>query len=148
MLSKEQARQAAELLRRCWLDGDRIEHLPEALRPQTRADGYAVQACFENFSAAPLLGWKIAATSREGQQHINVDGPLAGRLLVEHAFDDGTSVPIGDNAMRVAEPEFAFRMSRDLPPREELYEAGEVLDAVAALHPAIEPDDTGFPPKP
>ena len=43
--------------------------------------------------------------------------------------------------MAVAEPEFAFRMGRDLPPRNELYETEEVLAAIAIdrtkLCPAI-----------
>ncbi|OYX65958.1 MAG: hypothetical protein B7Y95_23925, partial [Rhizobiales bacterium 32-66-11] len=42
----------------------------------------SIQARLAAHSAAPPFGWKIAATSREGQAHIGVDGPLAGRLLV------------------------------------------------------------------
>lgn len=144
MLSNDQAEAAAALLYRHWQDGRRTDHLPPALRPRTRADGYAIQARLERNSAAPLFGWKIAATSQEGQQHINVDGPLAGRLLAERVYDDGATVPMGANAMRVAEPEFAFRMAEDLPPRTNLYEAAEVLDAVGSLHPAIELPDSRF----
>ena len=46
--------------------------------------------------------------------------------------------------MRVAEPEFAFRMAGDLPPRPVPYTRQEVLDAVASLHPAIEIPDSRF----
>ena len=46
--------------------------------------------------------------------------------------------------MRVAEPEFAFRMGRDLPPRSTAYDVADVLDAVATLHPAIEIPDSRF----
>ena len=46
--------------------------------------------------------------------------------------------------MRVGEPEFAFRMAKDLPPRSEPYTAREVLDAVGTLHPAIEIPDSRF----
>ena len=48
------------------------------------------------------------------------------------------------NEMRVAEPEFCFRMARDLPPRPSPYSVAEVLDAVATLHPAIEIPDSRF----
>jgi 2-keto-4-pentenoate hydratase len=48
------------------------------------------------------------------------------------------------NAMRVGEPEFAFRMARDLPPRSSPYSVQEVLDAVDTLHPAIEIPDSRF----
>jgi 2-keto-4-pentenoate hydratase len=46
--------------------------------------------------------------------------------------------------MRVAEPEFAFALSRDLFPRSSPYGVEEVLAAVASLHPAIEVPDSRF----
>jgi 2-keto-4-pentenoate hydratase len=111
----------------------------------TRAQGYAIQQRIERHSAAPLFGWKIAATSKAGQAHINVDGPLAGRLLRERVRTSGDTVPFGTHAqMRVAEAEFAFRMARPLTPRARAYDVGEVLDAVGALHPAIELPDSRF----
>ena len=79
-----------------------------------------------------------------GQAHINVDGPLAGRLLPDKAFDSGAEVPFGANHMRVGEAEFAFRMGSDLPPRAAPYVVSEVLDAVSTLHPAIEIPDSRF----
>ena len=103
-----------------------------------------MQALLEERSAAPLFGWKIAATSTAGQAHINVTGPLAGRLLAEKVFASGAELPFGVNHMKVAEAEFAFRMGRDLPPRQQPYSVDEVLDAVATLHPAIEVPDSRF----
>jgi 2-keto-4-pentenoate hydratase len=135
---------AHELLFRTWLAGDVIDELPKAVRPRTRAEGYAVQALLEGRSAKPLYGWKIAATSTAGQRHINVDGPLAGRLLAERAFASGATLLFGANRMRVAEPEFAFRMGRTLPPRDAPYAVEEVLAAVASLHPAIEIPDSRY----
>ena len=114
------------------------------MRPATRADGYAVQATLEARSAAPLYGWKIAATSKAGQAHIAVDGPLAGRLLRERVVENGGTLPFGANHMRVAEAEFAFRMERDLAPRATAYTVAEVLAAVDSLHPAIEIPDSRF----
>src|SRR5215831_19473791 len=98
------------------------------MRPLTREDGYAIQGCLERRSTAPLAGWKIAATSKAGQAHIAVDGPLAGRLLAE----------------RVAEAEFAFRMAVDVPPRGTRYTVDDVLARVATLHPAIEIPDSRY----
>jgi 2-keto-4-pentenoate hydratase len=135
---------ASDLLWEYWHDGKRLAALPESLRPATRGDGYAIQACLEARSDAPLFGWKIAATSIAGQKHINVDGPLAGRLLREKAFASGADLPFGANHMRVAEAEFAFRMGRDLPPRDEPYRVEDVLQAVATLHPAIEIPDSRY----
>ena len=140
----EEARAASDLLRGHWRDGTVLDALPDALRPATRAEGYAVQARLEARSARPLFGWKIAATSAAGQVHINVDGPLAGRLLAEMVSGNGALLPFGPNRMRVAEAEFAFRMGRDLPPRPEPYGVDEVMAAVASLHAAIEVPDSRF----
>ncbi len=135
---------ACKTLWQHWHEGRRLAALPEEIRPSTRTDGYAVQARFEQLSTFPLYGWKIAATSKAGQAHIGVDGPLAGRLLRERARESGAEVPFGNNHMRVAEAEFAFRMARELAPRREPYRTSEVLDAVAALHPAIEIPDSRY----
>lgn len=137
-------REAAALIWRHWQAGTVMTELPTHLRPETRADGYAIQARLENHSARPRVGWKIAATSAAGQAHIGVDGPLAGRLLSEFVSAAGTTVSIKNNRMRVCEPEFVFRMGRDLPPRAKAYDVGEVLDAVGALHLALELPDSRF----
>jgi 2-keto-4-pentenoate hydratase len=135
---------AADMLWEHWQGGRRLATLPEAIRPRTREAAYAVQALLERRSAFPLFGWKIAATSKAGQAHINVDGPLAGRLLRERVFAPGVEVPYGANHMRVIEAEFAFRMAVDLPPRDRGYRIDDVVAAVATLHPAIEIPDSRF----
>lgn len=124
--------------------GTRFDTLPEALRPATRAEGYAIQAHLEAESAVPLWGWKIAATSTAGQKHINVDGPLGGRILKEMVIPEGAPVPLAGDAMLVAEPEFVFRMGADLTPRAAEYTQAEVMGAVAALHLGIEVPDSRF----
>ncbi|WGF88003.1 2-keto-4-pentenoate hydratase [Marinivivus vitaminiproducens] len=138
------ARAASDLLFRHWQEGTSLAQLPDGLRPATRAEGYAIQAHLESRSAVPPFGWKIAATSQAGQAHINVDGPLAGRLLAERVIAKGDAVPVGANRMRVAEPEFAFRMRQDLPPRSTDYDVSEVMAAVGALHLAVEVPDSRF----
>ena len=135
---------ANALLVKHWQEGSTLAALPPALRPGNREAAYAVQAHLEAHSAQPLFGWKIAATSVAGQKHINVDGPIAGRLLAEMVFRDGDTVPFGANRMRVAEAEFAFCMGRDLPPRASPYTMHEVLDAVSALYLAIEIPDSRY----
>ena len=121
-----------------------MDALPPSVRPNTREDGYQIQAHLEASSARPLFGWKIAATSEGGQRHIGVDGPLAGRLLSERVLQPGCRPSLAGNHMAVAEPEFAFRMGRTLPPRGKAYEQEEVLAAVAALHLAIELPSSRF----
>lgn len=144
MLDSEKAKAASQLLVRHWDNGTRLDAIPQALRPQTRIEGYAIQSHVTDRSVAPLFGWKIAATSLAGQRHINVDGPMAGRLLAEKAVEVGGTVSLATSKMRVAEIEFAFRFGRQLPPRPEPYEIAEVMDAVASLHPAIEIPDSRY----
>ena len=135
---------AAELIWQLWNAGEVINDLPFDLKPRTRAQGYAVQAQFAGMSKRPLFGWKVAATSKAGQEHIGVSGPIAGRILTERAFEDGDELVFGANRMRVAEPEFAFRFGKALQPRRIEYTMEDVLDAVATLHPSIEVPDSRF----
>ena len=137
-------RQASDLLYEAWMRGEVIEDLPYSIRPQTRAEGYAVQALLEKRFSTPLWGWKIAATSVAGQKHIGVDGPLAGRILAGRVLAPGATVPLDGNLMKVAEAEFAFVLGKALPARDTPYERDEVLDAVTALHLSIEVPDSRY----
>jgi 2-keto-4-pentenoate hydratase len=143
-MNEQSIEAAARLVWETWQAGGKVREIPQAHRPQTRVEGYQVQARVAKLSTQGLFGWKIAATSAAGQQHIGVDGPLAGRLLSNRAFDSGATVSLANNIMKVAEAEFAFRMARDLPPRAQPYSVAEVLAAVDTLHPAIEIPDSRY----
>ncbi|ULL01316.1 fumarylacetoacetate hydrolase family protein [Bradyrhizobium sp. I71] len=144
MLDKDQIAAASQILVQHWRDGTKLDALEVRLRPQSRAEGYAIQAALERQSRGKLFGWKIAATSEAGQKHINVAGPMAGRIMSDTVIADGGTAPMKGNEMRVGEPEFAFRIGRDLPPRAAPYTVDEVLAAVETLHPAIEIPDSRF----
>ncbi len=121
-----------------------ITGLPEAARPLSRADGYAVQQALARISGQQAYGWKIAATSAAGQRHIGVDGPLGGRLFLNRVLPMSRPISLTGNSMKVGEAEFAFRMANDLPARGALYSVDEVMERVAALYPAIEIPDSRF----
>ncbi|MCG2631388.1 hydratase [Bradyrhizobium sp. WYCCWR 13023] len=144
MLDKDQIVAASRVLVQHWRDGSKFDALEAQLRPRSRADGYVVQAALENQSLGNLFGWKIAATSEAGQKHINVSGPLAGRIMSDTVIADGGTASMKGNAMRVGEPEFCFRMGRNLAPRSSPFGVDEVLAAVDTLHPAIEIPDSRF----
>jgi 2-keto-4-pentenoate hydratase len=144
MLDRNQIAAASRTLHDHWRAGTKLANLEATQRPSDRAEGYAIQAAIERYAAGNLFGWKIAATSEAGQKHINVDGPMAGRILPETVIADGGTASMAGNEMRVAEPEFAFRMHADLPPRSSAYTVRQVLDAVDTLHPAIEIPDSRF----
>ena len=144
MSTAEKIDLAADALLRLWQQRMRCDGLPDDCRPSSRADGYAVQQSMGEKQQHALFGWKIAATSIEGQRHIAVNGPLAGRLYTDRVLRDGASVTLDNNLMRVAEIEFAFRFARTLPPLTRPYLVQEVLDAVACVHPSIEVPDSRY----
>src|SRR5437868_7244488 len=144
MLEKNQIVSASQTLHDHWRAGSKLTALDDWMRPGNRTEGYAIQAAIERYSTTHLFGWKIAATSEAGKKHINVAGPMAGRILAETVIPDGGTASMAGNEMRVAEPEFAFRMRVDLLARSAPYSMQQVLDAVDTLHPAIEIPDSRF----
>lgn len=137
-------RLAASLLWDCAQSGRFIADLPEDVRPTTRLEGYQVQAHWPQVSGERVVGWKIAATSEAGRQHIGVSGPLAGRILQSRVYSSGCEVPSLGNGMRVAEPEFGFAMATDLAPRASAYTVAEVLGAVDYVFASIEIPSSRF----
>ena len=135
---------AAELIWNSWESGNKIKSIPSKLAPQNRLEAYKIQENLEALSKSEILGWKIAATSLDGQKHIGVNGPLAGRILSNKTFKPGASVALSHNKMAVAEPEFAFKISLTLEPKNKLYIPEEVIDFIEDLHLAIELPDSRF----
>ena len=134
-----QINQAVASLLPVFRDNGRIVSLDPACRPSSRAEGYAVQAALLKALGETGIGWKIAATSAAGQQHIGVSGPLAGRLLHSRCLKDGATVSLTGNFMAVAEAEFAFRIGRDIKRQGDTpLTMAEVMAGVEALHVAIE----------
>lgn len=144
MMKDHEIHTAAATLLQNWNQCTRLTELPTQCRPNNRAEAYAIQEELTRLSGQTVFGWKIAATSLMGQAHIGVDGPLAGRLLSQRILQDGAVISLSGNLMRVAEAEFAFRLGRSLPKRDELYSVEEVLDAAESLHPAIEIPDSRY----
>src|SRR5260221_12272617 len=91
--------EAARTIWTTWHANQRIEELPVEFRPTTRVEAYRVQAQGARLSAQKLFGWKIAATSKAGQQHIAVDCPLAGRLLEKRAIASRARASLANNLM-------------------------------------------------
>lgn len=138
------SRDTAGFIWELWSHRRRVSALPAALRPASLERGFAAQCELPAITGQARAGWKIAATSTAGQAHIGVDGPLPGTLLAGRVSPSPARFTLEGNLMRVAEPEFAFRMARALPPRTAEYTQDEVLAAVGSLHPAIEIPDSRF----
>ncbi len=143
-MTPQASHRAAQLLWDHWQHTTRLSALPEDCRPRSRVEGYAIQAQMAAISGQNVVGWKIAATTASGQRHINVDGPLAGRLLRQKVLAPGAAILLGNNHMRVAEAELVFRFANALPSRLIPYHEAEVMDAVDAVLPGIEVPDSRY----
>ena len=136
--------EAAKLIWNSWENGKKIETLPDKIMPYSRNEAYEIQKQIEIFSKNTILGWKIAATSKDGQNHIGVSGPLAGRIFKEKITNPRRVIALGYNKMRVAEPEFAFRIGSLIKPNKTLFTSEEVMELVDILYLAIEFPDSRF----
>ena len=139
-----QINEAARILWDAWREGRRIAALPADCRPESLDEGYAIQRAAAERSGSGTIGWKIAATSKAGQAHIGVDSPPRGPASRDQGVSRRGPHPVGSLHMAVAEAEFAFRLGRDLPSGGAPRSVDEVMDAVAALHVAIEIPDSRF----
>jgi 2-keto-4-pentenoate hydratase len=135
---------AANIIYQCLQKGDAVDYVKSNLWPETMEEGYAVQTAIHQRTAGAIKGWKIAATAVAGRAHINVDRPLAGRLLSSMCFADGAQLPFGSNRMAVAEAEFVFTLGRDMPPRKTEYSTEEVALSIQSLHAGLEFPDSRF----
>ena len=136
--------EAAELIWNCWVNGKKIETLPDSIMPYSRNEAYKIQEQIEVLSKNTIVGWKIAATSKDGQNHIGVSGPLAGRIFKEKVTNSNSTIALGYNKMGVAEPEFAFKVGSLIKPSKTLFSVEEVMELVDSLYIAIEFPDSRF----
>ena len=118
LMKQELINKAAKILWDAWRTGQTISELPQDCRPTNRQNAYDIQTRIADLSQSAQIGWKIAATSENGQKHIGASGPLAGRLLANRAKFSGDHLTLGANLMAVAEAEYCFRLGSDLPVRE------------------------------
>jgi 2-keto-4-pentenoate hydratase len=142
-MAETSEKSAADLIWELWKRGEVVDELPADIAPQSRTDGYAIQAKLGP-PDQPLAGWKIAATSAAGQSHLAIDGPIAGRVFEDRIRKPGDTISISNNRMRVCEPEFAFRFGQDFEPRSSAYSVDEVMAGVSDLHLTLELPDTRF----
>ncbi|MDT7723512.1 MAG: hypothetical protein QOI21_88 [Actinomycetota bacterium] len=102
----------------------------------------AVQTRLEEL-AGPGFGWKIGATTATARAFLGVEQPFPGRMFEQFRHDEGELVPADSVMLPVAEPEFAFRMGRDLDPDVE-HTLDDVLDAVDSMLLAVEMPDSRY----
>jgi 2-keto-4-pentenoate hydratase len=140
-LTPEQQQQAADELiarRRDLRQGTRLS---EAFRPVDLDDAWQVQQRVTQGLGLSVGGWKCSVPSA-GKL---VAAPIYTPTIVSGPLCDVTTPDVK------AEPEFAFVLGRDLPPRGAAYSPAEIDAAIGVVHAALElcasryTDHTGLP---
>lgn len=127
---------AVESAARALADARRSGRLLVALpaRPQTVADAHAIQDATVAALGEAIAGWKVSVADGE---------VMRGALIASRVLPSPARMRAADVPMLGLEAEIAFRLDRDLPPREKPYSKDAIADCVTALV-AIEVVDTRF----
>ncbi len=144
MNSQSNIEVVADALAVAWREGGSVPPMAAELMPVDLKEAYQIQDALNERLDYELVGWKIGGTSRAGMQSLGVDHPpFLGRLYREFTRDSPAHFRLAEfrNAPMV-EGEFAFRLGRDLPPRDPPYSEAEVRDAVSAVLMTIDAVDT------
>ena len=115
--------------------GQPIAALPEALRPQSEADSYAIQEAVLRRLDERIGGWKVGF-SPEG-------GIFCAPIYATRVHPSPANLPAKGFHVIGIECEIGFRVNQALAPRARPYSSDEVL-AVSSLHPTIEIVDSRY----
>lgn len=108
------------------------------------ADAYRVQDALADAHGA-VRAWKVSALIPEQQRNYPTDRPVAGALFAPFVHETPARLALRAFVAPLMECEIAYRLGRDLPPRDKPYTRAEIADAVEALVPAIEIADCRLP---
>ena len=113
--------------------------LPEGTRPQTFEDALKVQERTMRI-LGEVGGWKCSVPT--GERKVAMAPIFASSIATSAAkgADTYTVMPAAPDASGIArvEPEIAFMLGRDLPPREEPYTEAEIRGAIGETHLVLE----------
>lgn len=104
-------------------------------------EGYAAQAQSEQKWIAEgrlASGWKVGLTSLAAQKRMGSDSPCYGRLFLDMAVPNESTVDWGRFGNPLIEAEIAFRLGQDLHPGDRM------SDAIEQTIPAIEIVDSPY----
>jgi len=106
--------------------------------PANDVEAYAVQDEIVRLSGHPARGFKVGSTSAQAQALLGTTEPGSCPVLAPYYFDSPAEFKLVPEHMPALEGEFAFRLSRDLGPREVEYTKDDLVDAIDAVAGAIE----------
>ncbi len=135
---------AVERLLRVRSENRPLDKFPDGAEPPKLDDAYAVQDAFVARLDRQRYGWKIGCTSKLAQEMSNTNEPFYGRMFADSSFDSPATVESTGLFHPIVEPEIAFKIGRELTSDGAPYTQVKLLDAVAAMYPAIEVVDSRY----
>ncbi len=126
---------AASILANAWRTGSLIKELPEAVRPQTMAQGYDIQDRLMEQMGLSSVGWKLGIGSHAQKRDFGVGRSVAGRIPANALCRHGDTVELPNAAPVTIEFEIAYVLGRDILPDEPAF---SVLDAVSETRVSFE----------
>ena len=125
-----------------------LEDLPEACRPETLDEAYAIQEALRPLLASrglgPPVGWKIGCTTPVMQSYLDIAHPCAGTLYQASTYRDRATLKAADFFQLGLECEIAVRLSADLGAREGGHTRDSVAAAVGGVMTSVEIVDHRF----
>ncbi len=136
---------AARILAAARRGGPRCARLPQACRPSDIASALAIQRRVSELLETPVGGWKCSVPTPDKTIVAPIYAPTIRRT-------SPCPVTVSAGAIQI-EPEIAFVVGRDLPPRAAPYSEAEVRAAIAETRLVLEllgcryvdPATVGFP---
>lgn len=135
---------AVDRLMKVRADNQPLDAFPDGAEPSDLNEAYAVQDALVARLDRPRYGWKIGCTSKMAQEMSNTNEPFYGRMFADSSFDSPATVAMTGLFHPIVEPEIAFVIGKDLTADNVPYTQAKLLDAIAAMHPAIEVVDCRY----
>lgn len=104
----------------------------------TLGQAYQVQEGFlakRSLTSGPLVGWKVGCTSPAIRKQFGLKEPISGRLLAGEMRSPEPLISTSEFLECAVEPEFVFRLRRDLSGEPT---AEQVMDAIGSVAVGIE----------
>lgn len=124
-----------------WLAKAPYHPLTGELRPADLDEAYAAQRAFQQLlieHRGPIMGRKIALSSRAMQEMVGLDAPVGGAFFQRDLRQTPAEVSLSNFQRLGLEYELAFEVGADVRPGGHTYSAADALDTVAAVRPAFE----------
>jgi 2-keto-4-pentenoate hydratase len=115
--------------------------LPPEIEPTDLAEAYAAQEVLHQRWAqtrGPVVGYKIAITTKVMQDLMGIDHPCAGAIFNRYFYESPVTIRMSDYLNVAVECEIAMRLGDDLPDRGRPHDRDSVAAAVESCHAGIE----------